>query len=101
MEGIIQDDSAIPRLKNEFIRLKSLEMIENGYSPRLDIEPNFTLEYNSTKEYFEFKLTVYGTYLGKSKSKWTTGIDGTMVLPTAQSKSKESSQAQESTLNQK
>ena len=76
-------------------------MREAGYAPRLDIDPNFTLEYNSTKEYFEFTSTVYGTYVGKTRAKCIQGIDGTTLVPTPKNKLKELSLGQESTLNQK
>jgi hypothetical protein len=101
MEGIIKDDSSIGRLKIELIRLKKLEMIELGYVQRLDIDPDFTIEYNETKDYFEFKLTVYATYVGKSKATWIIGIDGTTAITTQKSKLKESSMDQESQSNQK
>jgi hypothetical protein len=101
LDGIIRDDSAIGRLKVELIKLKITEMRDLGYVVRLDIDPNFTIQYNETKEYFEFKLTVYGTYIGKTKSKWTMGIDGTVLVPIAKNKLNESSQGRESTLNQK
>jgi hypothetical protein len=45
-----------------------------GYVPRLDIQPDFTLDYNQEKQYFEFELSLYGIYLGKKQAQW---IDGT------------------------
>lgn len=94
LDGIIQDDSAIGRLKQEYIRLLKLEMKLSGYTPRLDIDPDFTIEYNHNKKYYEFQITMYGTHIGKNKSQWTTGIDGTTVISTPKSKSKEFSQDQ-------
>jgi len=94
LDGIIQDDSAIGRLKLEYIRLIKLEMKLSGYTPRLDIDPDFTISYNHKKKYYEFQITMYGTYIGKNKSQWTTGIDGTQIVPTHKSKSKESLQDQ-------
>jgi hypothetical protein len=101
LEGIIKSDSAIGRLRYELIRMKIEEMRELGYVPRLDINPNFTIQYNEQKDYFEFKLTVYGTHIGKRRAKWITGVDGTALIPTLKSRSSESSQDQESQLNQK
>ena len=101
LEGIIKDDAAIGRLKIEYIRLLTIQMREDGFVPRLDIDPDFTIYYNSDKEYFEFTLTVYGTYLGRKKSKCVEGMDGTLAVPTHKNKSKESLQDQESTSNQK
>ena len=100
LDGQIHDDAAIGRLKTEYIRLVTAEMRLSGYAPRLDIDPDFTIEYNSTKENFTFQLSMYGTYVGRRKSEWITGIDGTVAY-TQQNKSKESLQGQESTSNQK
>ena len=100
LDGKIHDDSAIGRLKTEYIRLVTAEMRLSGYVPRLDIDPDFTIEFNSITEYFTFQLSMYGIYVGRKKSKWITGIDGTIAY-TRQNKLKESLQGQESTLNQK
>jgi hypothetical protein len=101
LEGIIKDDAAIGRTKNEFIRLISLNMRDEGYVPRLDIDPDFTIYYNNDKDYYEFTLTAYGTYLGRKKSKCIEGMDGTLAVPIHKSKSKELLQDQESQSNQK
>jgi hypothetical protein len=101
LEGSIHDEAAIPRLKQEYIRLLRIEMKLNGYAQRLDIDPDFTIQYNSTKENFYFYLSMYGTYVGTRKSEWIIGIDGIEVLGTPQSKSRESLLDQESQLNQK
>lgn len=93
LDGMIYDDSAISRLRLEYIRLLSLEMKLSGYVPRLDIDPDFTIQYNHNKKYYEFQITMYGTYIGKKQAQWITGIDGT-VMYTHQNKSKEYSQDQ-------
>jgi hypothetical protein len=101
IDGIIHDEATIARLKTEYIRLVLLEMRLSGHVPRLDIDPDFTISYNEYNEYFEFKLSIHGTYIGKRKSECILGIDGTRVIYIQQSKSSESSQDQESRLNQK
>ena len=101
LDGIIKDDTAIGRLRQEYTRLLKIEMKLNGYAQRLDIDPDFTIYYNQDKDHFEFILSVYGTYIGRKKSEWIEGIDGTMLVPTQKNKSNELSQGQESTLNQK
>jgi len=101
LEGIINDEASIARLKIEYIRLLTMEMRLTGNAPRIDIDPDFTISYNEDKEYFEFKLSVHGIYIGKRKSECIMGIDGTRVIYIQQSKSSESSQDQESQLNQK
>lgn len=101
LDGIIHDDSAMWRLKTEYIALLTMEMKILGYVPRLDINADFTVEYNEAKEYFEFELTMYGIYVGKRKSEWITGIDETRVIYTQKSKSSESSQDLELPSNHK
>ena len=101
LDGNIHDDSAIARLKTEYIRLVTSEMRLSGYALRLDIDPDFTIRYNEEQEIFEFKLSMYGTYVGREQSKWITGIDGTQVIRTQKSKSSESLSDRESQSNQK
>jgi hypothetical protein len=90
LDGIIHDESAIGRLKDEYIRLLDSEMRLSGYVPRLDIIPDFTIDYNHNKKYFQFQLTVHGTYTGRKQSEWIAGIDVSTPIYIPKSKSKES-----------
>jgi hypothetical protein len=101
LNGNIHDDSAIARLKTEYIRLVTSEMRLSGYALRLDIDPDFTIRYNEEQEIFEFRLSMYGTYVGREQSKWITGIDGTQVIRTQKNKLNESLSDRESQSNQK
>jgi hypothetical protein len=94
LNGVIHDDSVIERLKGEYIRLLVSEMKLSGYVPKFEIEPDFTLDFNERKKYFEFELTVYGIYVGKRKSEWINGIYGNKAIYTEKSKLKEFSQDQ-------
>ena len=76
-------------------------MRDSGYALRLDIDPDFTINYNKNTETFTFKVSIYGSYVGKKKIECVVGIDGTEVIYTQPNKLSESSQAQESILNQK
>ena len=76
LDGIIKDESHIPRLKEEYLRLLVIQMRETGYAPRIDIEPDFTLKYDSDKNYFEFALTAYGMHVGRKKIQWIVAVDG-------------------------
>jgi hypothetical protein len=89
LEGIIYDDVALSRLKAEYVRLVITEMKLSGYVPRLDIAPDFTISFNHKKQYFEFVLSVYGTFVGKKRSLWITGVDETRVVSTQQNRSSE------------
>lgn len=89
LSGNIHSDSLIIRLKDEYINLLNSQMKISGYVPRIDIDPDFTIEYNKDKEYFEFKLSIYGIFVGKKKAEWIAGIDGTVVVPILKSRSRE------------
>ena len=90
LDGVIHDDSAIGRLKGEYIRLVVSEMRLCGYVPRFDIEPVFTIDYIENKKCFNFELSIHGVYAGKRKSEWIAGIDVNKAIVIPKSKSKES-----------
>jgi hypothetical protein len=99
LSGQILDDTFIPRMRSEYIRLLSESMKETGYVPRFDIDPDWTLSY--TGNYYEFRLSVYGSYIGKRNAECIDGLDRNRPIYTPQNKSEELSKDQESTLNQK
>jgi len=92
LSGQILDDIFIPRMKNEYIRLLCDSMREDGYVIRLDVEPDWSLSY--TGNYYEFTLSVYGSYIGKKNASCIEGLDKNRPIYIQQNKSKESSQAQ-------
>jgi hypothetical protein len=99
LSGQILDDIFIPRMREEYIRLLSESMKETGYVPRFDIDPDWSLSY--TGNYYEFTLSVYGSYIGKRNAACIDGLDKNRPIYTPQSKLEELSQDRESTLNQK
>ena len=99
LQGQITDDSFIPRMKGEYVRLLSESMKDTGYVPRYDIDPDWSISY--TGNHYEFTLSVYGSYIGKKNAQCIEGLDKNRPIFTPQSKSGESSKGQESTLNQK
>jgi hypothetical protein len=92
LDGVIYDDSSIYRLQQEYIRLIVTEMRLSGYVPRFDIDPQFTIEYNEEKNTYNFTLSIYGIYIGRKKSEWILGVDGTRPIHIQPIKSKEFSQ---------
>jgi hypothetical protein len=92
LDGVINDDSAIYRLQQEYIRLLVSEMRLSGYVPRFDIDPQFTIEYNDKNNTYNFILSIYGIYIGRKKSEWTLGVDGTRAIHIQPAKLKEYSQ---------
>ena len=73
LEGEIYDESAIPRLKDQYVYMVVSGMKHKGYVPRYDIDPDFTITYNG--KVFEFVLSVYGVYVGKRKAQCLYGVD--------------------------
>ena len=94
LSGVIYDESAIGRLRQEYTRLIESEMRLSGYVPRLDIDIDFTIDYNEKKQYFEFEISVHGIYAGKRKSEWIAGIDVNKPIYIQKSKLNEFSQEQ-------
>jgi hypothetical protein len=86
-------------MKEEYVRLLSDSMREDGYVIRLDIEPDWSLSY--TGNYYEFILSVYGSYIGKKNAACIDGLDKNRPIYTPQSKSGELYLDLESPLNQK
>lgn len=99
LEGQIQDDKNIARMKQQYIDLLADSMKDQGYVIRFDIEPDWSLKY--TGNYYEFILSVYGSYIGKKNAACIDGLDKNRPIYTRPNKSDESSLDRESTLNQK
>jgi hypothetical protein len=78
LEGEIFDDAKIPKIKDQYINMIYNSMRNKGYVPRYDIDPDFTTSYNGKT--FEFKLSVYGVYVGKKRAKCVKGIDKNQVI---------------------
>jgi hypothetical protein len=86
LSGNIYDDSEMWRLKGEYINLLVSEMRFAGYVPRLDIDIDFTIDYNEAKQHFEFEISMYAIFVGKKKSEWILGVDSTRVVPILQNR---------------
>jgi hypothetical protein len=99
LTGQITDDRFIPRMREEYIRLLKETMRDTGYVMRLDIDPDWTVSY--TGNYYEFILSVYGSYIGKKNAACIDGLDKNRPMYTPQNKSGESSTGLESIYNQK
>ena len=64
LEGSIIDDSLFIRLKQEYIIILEDSMRFEGFVPRFDIEPDFTIEYDGKK--YNFILSLYDLKLASS-----------------------------------
>jgi len=79
IDGLIEDDSAIPSVRERYETILVDMMRSNGYVPHLDIDPAFSLEYKEDK--YIFLLTVYGVYVGRSKAQCYLAVSGNNLIP--------------------
>lgn len=78
-EGVINDDSDIIRLREQYHKIAEDYMRAKGYIPHLDLDSVFTIAYNNGT--YLFKYTRYGIYVGKAKAKCYQAVVGTRLIP--------------------
>ena len=81
LNGTINSDSDIIRLREMYERLLLDQMRTDGYVPVLDIDPQFSLKYNPEKDNYPFHLEIHGVYLGKRKAWEFEGFSGQDFIP--------------------
>lgn len=88
LDGVVGDDSAIPRLRNQFEHMLLTDMREDGWVPVLGLGPYWSTNLNDKGQY-DFILTVYGVHVGKKEACLVEGInlDGQTVKRIPQTKS--------------
>jgi hypothetical protein len=74
--GVIKDDASIKRIREMHERLLIQDMRSRGYVPVLDLDPQFSIEYNEKKDTYGFTLEIYGVYVGKKKANQLEGFSG-------------------------
>jgi hypothetical protein len=79
IDGLIEDDSAIPKIRERYENILIDIIRSKGYVPHLDIEPAFSLEYDQEK--YKFLLTIYGVYVGRSKAQCYLAVSGNNLIP--------------------
>lgn len=73
LEGELGEPNVVTT-RDRLVDFVEESMRDYGYVPALDIEPQFTLDYNMETESFNFKLTVYGIEVGKERACKLGGI---------------------------
>lgn len=76
IEGTLYDEAHTDRLKREYLALVILQMKTEGYVVRADIDPDWTMAYINPAKGFKFKLSVYGSYVGKKKAQQVDRLYG-------------------------
>lgn len=71
LNGEIAEPNVV-QTRDRLVEFVENMMREQGFVPALDIEPQFTVDYDATEERFTFALSVYGVKIEKDKT-WTVG----------------------------
>ena len=76
VSGVIKDDSAIGRVRQMQEKLLLEDMRDRGYVPVLDLDPQFSISYNESRDNYSFYLEMFGVYVGKKKALEIEGFSG-------------------------
>jgi hypothetical protein len=79
IDGLIEDDAAIPKIRERYEHILVDMMRSQGYVPHLDIEPAFSLEYQEDR--YKFLLTIYGVFIGRAKAQCYLAVSGNNLIP--------------------
>ena len=91
INGQIYDEAHIDRLRTEYRGLLVSSMRCEGYVERIDLNSDFTLSYNGASKGFDFRLSVFGVFVGKKKAQGIKYVDGYKpALEDVQGQAKES-----------
>lgn len=86
-------DTEITQTRERLVDFVESMMRDQGYVPALDLEPQFTMDFDESTEEFKFALSVYGVKIDKDKT-WSVGgiLSGKEITRyTPKSKSQQSS----------
>lgn len=67
LNGEITDASLI-EAKERLVNFLENQMRDSGCVPSLDLEPQFTLDYDVESDKYNFELTVYGIDVGRERA---------------------------------
>ncbi len=79
--GVIGDDKSILRLREQYIKILTERMRDDGYVRVLDLDPAWSIQYDSEKERYSFLLTIHGVYVGKQRAQKIDGVSNLREIP--------------------
>lgn len=83
--GIAVDQETIIRIRKEVEDHIIDGMRAKGWVPVIDLLPQLYWDYDADGEEFKFQVVIYGTYVGKKKSKTILGmLDSRPIMMEAQ-----------------
>ena len=89
LEGEVAD-SELVETKERLTRFLEMRMRDSGAVPSLDINPQWSLNYKPETETYDFKISVYGVYVGEGETKSVAGVSDGMRMKNTTPKSKSS-----------
>lgn len=72
LDGVIADSENIVEHKERLVQFLESQMRVSGHVPLLDIEPQYTQQWNGSG--YDFGLTVYSVYVGTEKADRLSGV---------------------------
>ena len=73
------DDSDMVRVKHQYESMLTHQMRDKGYLRVLDIDTNFSVEFDG--QTWVFLMTLYGVYVGKKKAWQSEAITQGKLIP--------------------
>ena len=81
IDGVLGQDSDIPRIRAQYESLLVHDLRGSGYVPVLDLDTQWSTEYDVGSDTWIFTLSIYGIYLGKKRSYQWEGFSGNKLIP--------------------
>jgi hypothetical protein len=80
-EGVVAEGTNIVEFKDSQVRFIESQMRDEGFVPALDIEAQYTQQYDPVKNNYTFKISVYGLYVGEEEAWRAAGVmNGRTIL---------------------
>ena len=81
IEGVLGQDSDIPRIRAQYESLLVHDLRARGYVPVLDLDTLWSTKYDEAKDSWEFVLGIYGIYIGKRRAYEWEGFSANRLIP--------------------
>lgn len=74
LTGSINDEVNVVEAKERMVHFLETQMREQGHVPLLDMDPQYTQQFDPSNDEYEFILSVYGVYVGEDAAWDTAGV---------------------------
>lgn len=80
IDGSVADDSYLYNNRDKAEKLVDMHMRDAGYVPHLDLDMQYFVSYNESRQLFEFSITAFGVFIGKKKAWEYVGFSGNAFI---------------------